>query len=663
MNRRRAPHTIRNAEPRTPNRALDAAALGVLVTLALLFALPLFAHPGRMRNPENGDTMNYYLHLELARRSMVDYGRFPWWTPYVHGGLPLVGHPRDVSLSPVVLPALVLPAITAVKVICLGIYLVGALGMYYLTRGVMGLGRIGSVAASLLLVTAAWLPVRLVGGNYDEWHFVLFPLLLAFYLRSREHWRYLIYGAGVLYVTLIDGKSIIAIFGLYLALIAAGEVVAGLVRGRATAGLALRCGRGGEAPNRWPFGAMSNPFVRLVLLFMLTALLGAVKIAPLQQTMLAARGHMAESGTVPFFGKSAEKGDSPGAQISRPDPRRDPGRLDVRRINPADVNFGTQGDDLGTWFVAPLLFLAACVMAPRRMLGWLALLALTVLLMLSQFVPPWMDLFVLLHRLPVFDSVRKPFKYFDFFVLFILCLGAARALGGQRGIRALSPRRGGGSRGVAEAALRLVLAAATVAVPYLSHIRLNALVFSSPVEGPPVKREGAFYALVAMDPLEARQQYRAYQDFFFVREGVGVLNWYDPLPLPCQAVPRYIYVLGQEYRAYPPYRGEAWLTSGAHAVIRQESWTPLGMTVDVELTGPDTLVINQNYNRRWTASTGEVVEHEGLVAVRLPADATVVRLSYRPTDYYLAAGVSLLTLAACLAAIGLDRRRRRRRPG
>ncbi|KPJ73868.1 MAG: hypothetical protein AMS14_06240, partial [Planctomycetes bacterium DG_20] len=476
---------------KSPYRVLttraDVWALLTLVVLVLVFAAPLFAHPGRMRDPENGDTLNYYLHLELARRSIIGYGQFPWWTPYVRGGIPLVGHPRDVSLSPVVVPALILGPIPAVKVICLGVYLAAAVGMFYLTRVVLRLSRAGSVAASVLFVTAVWLPARLVSGNYDEWHLVLFPLVLAFYYRSREHWRYLIYGAMVLYVTIIDGKYVIVLFGLYLGLIAGAELVHSALRRR---------------PTLLPLG-------RLAAMFALAALLATVKIVPMTQLMRGGKAAL-ESPIV-----------EPAEHLSLV------ARLGVRPCDPGDPTFGTRVADLGTWFAAPLLCVLALAAVPRRMLGWMALLALSLLLMNSRAVPRWMDLFGLLHRLPVFSAIRKPFKYFNFFALFAICLGVAHAV-------TFVCRWGLVGRAAA-----VVLALLTGAVPFVWHVRLNAHIFSAQPEDPKVVRADGFYSVAAFDGSEHGQQYRMFKDFFFVREGVGVLNWYDPLNLPCRVVPRY----------------------------------------------------------------------------------------------------------------------------
>ena len=296
------------------------------------------------------------------------------------------------------------------------------------------------------------------------------------------------------------------------------------------------------------------------------------------------------------------------------------------------------------------------------MLGWLALVLLSVLLMHGghSALPRWLDPFRLLHRLPVFSAMAKPFKYFNVFVLMGVCVGTGHFLDRLAAWK-------GRWRG---ALLAAVLAVPAVGVPFAWHIRLNWHLFDYPVKGPPVMKLPEFYQLEAFDPREKKQRFRMFLDYFFVREGVGILNWYDPMELPCHAVPRFrIERTGmEEYRItenLPAWRGEVFLAGGAgRAGIRPGTWSPLGFTVDLAgVKEGALLVVNQNYDRRWHSSAGEVVRaSDGRLAVRLPAGAAEVRLRYRPVDHYLALAVSVLAFVGCGAALLIARRRRMRNP-
>lgn len=101
---------------------------------------------------------------------------------------------------------------------------------------------------------------------------------------------------------------------------------------------------------------------------------------------------------------------------------------------------------------------------------------------------------------------------------------------------------------------------------------------------------------------------------------------------------------------------EEWLLhSGGGSAVRR-GWSPNRITVDVRLTEPNTLLINQNYASGWRSSAGQVISHQGLLGVELPAGTHLVTLSYRPRSFLWGLAVSALAL---LVSIRLLWRRRR----
>jgi|GEM_PF-1823101 len=58
-----------------------------------------------MKNPDGlgfADWDFYLEHYEVLRRTVLDWGQFPWWNPWSRGGFPLAAHPQ---ISPVSIPA------------------------------------------------------------------------------------------------------------------------------------------------------------------------------------------------------------------------------------------------------------------------------------------------------------------------------------------------------------------------------------------------------------------------------------------------------------------------------------------------------------------------------------------------------------------------------
>jgi hypothetical protein len=89
--------------------------------------------------------------------------------------------------------------------------------------------------------------------------------------------------------------------------------------------------------------------------------------------------------------------------------------------------------------------------------------------------------------------------------------------------------------------------------------------------------------------------------------------------------------------------------------VIERAWSPNAIDLDVELSRPATVVVNQNWHRGWRASAGEVKSEGGLLAVALGAGTHSVRLLFAPRS---ATGGVLVTLVALVATASLLRRAR-----
>lgn len=93
--------------------------------------------------------------------------------------------------------------------------------------------------------------------------------------------------------------------------------------------------------------------------------------------------------------------------------------------------------------------------------------------------------------------------------------------------------------------------------------------------------------------------------------------------------------------------------------MTRRHWTPNTIDLDVSVSRPTELLINQNFHTGWRSNVGQVRNHDGLLAVSLPAGIERVRLAFRPRSAMAGAVSSVI---ACLFAcwlIGRERRRRR----
>jgi len=93
---------------------------------------------------------------------------------------------------------------------------------------------------------------------------------------------------------------------------------------------------------------------------------------------------------------------------------------------------------------------------------------------------------------------------------------------------------------------------------------------------------------------------------------------------------------------------EETLMDPAAGTVTEQSWSPDAIDLDVDLSRPATVVVNQNWSSGWRASVGEVKSTKGLLTVAMPAGKQTLSLRFRPRS---ATGGALTSLAA-VAALG-----------
>jgi hypothetical protein len=254
---------------------------------------------------------------------------------------------------------------------------------------------------------------------------------------------------------------------------------------------------------------------------------------------------------------------------------------------------------------------------------------------------PGLSLFGLLHLLPIYESLRVPSRFLGPAGL-ALALVAVSALIQLRRAAAAAELRPALYRGflVAEGVLGVVIAAdlCLAAAPLLEHH--DHVVERGRAPRSFALRPGLDYATLPSFPVR----------------GVGTRQCYTPIEWkPATGITE-----GQA--------AEARLEPAAAGKLRLTSWTPNALSFAVDLTAPAALVVNQNYETGWRASTGQIGAFRapgqplwrpgdpappgpqaiGLLAVSLPAGHSDVRLQHRPRG--LGAGLAITLLGLLLGA-------------
>lgn len=281
----------------------------------------------------------------------------------------------------------------------------------------------------------------------------------------------------------------------------------------------------------------------------------------------------------------------------------------------------------GVWYLIGLLTVPAAMAGAfaRRRIPLLIGIAACAWLATGYSVRP--SLFALLRKLPVYEALRYPER---FLVPLALLVAALCALGVSRW-SALARRRPRAVLGWALLALLLLANLPVLVGNFFGSAKSRTLVPPPPV----MEREfhqarGNRWALAYFGPMSR-----------------GSLSCWDAYPVPQSPALR-ADLIDEEYLLDP--------TSGS---VRRSSWSPNRIDLDVRLERPGRVLVNQNHHAGWRSNVGEVVSHDGLLAVALPPGEHSVTLRFLPRSA-LGGLFTSLVAALCGGAI-LWRRRRLRR--
>ncbi|MBI9075920.1 MAG: hypothetical protein JEZ02_10945 [Desulfatibacillum sp.] len=570
-----------------------------VVLVCLVMAVPLFFRPGKVADLTNGDWRQLYFHHKAARDAMLEQGEPCFWCPHINGGFPLAAHPHDPSFSPLFPIVLIAGEVLGFRINVFLIFIAGVAGMALLTGKCMGFNRWGVWFATLIYASAGWFPARLYGGNYWETFYYLFPLIVFCVASANKDRRYLFGAALLLYLLLAEANFVFPVTLLFL-------------------GFIWLCGKamlGGEGAD--PERVVTVKNLGLAVIF--ACLVGAVKFHLLSGLLainprevdyrvFKPAADIARSSN-PFYGIAAYWDNfirvRPIAEAARM-----VGGLDSGILGPEYLGCG--GLALAMACFSPLVSF-------RRFFAVAALLGLSIALSFSLYLP--FDLFAPISRLPVFNSIYNTLKYFNYYTLFFICLGAGGACQ-----RVFSRCRGQG--------LRIVLAIlllASVLYPLNAHRLIIPLTFFH--DPPALKAETAFFQ-VDSGPI-----------YFNLMENKGIIAWHSSIQIPSLTIPAKVY--DDNSKTWIPvkdYQGEAWMEQGAgHARIIAMAHNRI--QVQALATAPGILVVNQNFDPGWSCEQGEVVEANGLIGVPIAKPGLAnISLRYRPQGIWVALGVATASL-------------------
>ncbi len=538
--------------------------------------------------------------LEAARKTIVEYGQWPMWNPWLGGGHSLAGHALGRTANPSFLPVLVLGTLPGVKLDILLYMLIGQVGTAYL------LWRLGcrGVGACVGAVVASWggcYSMHLAHGHFEWMAYAWVPWMLA----SLE--------------AAVGGGASRAMFaaGAFAALtwLDGGPYQLGFLP--LFVGFWAVATGGARRSPRPPAVALGAGAVGL--------LLAAIKILPVLAFGAAFPRETATHN--PYYGAPFEIGigDVIWQMLVARTQNHDPAAWMPFRIN--------VGAYVG--WLPLLLAMLALGLSPRRAMRWLAMLLASLTIALSATLP--VDVWARLHELPGYASLQIATR-FNAFVLLVLAVLA--------GIGADELARRGRAWRLGTAAAGLVIA--------LDLLLVNAPVLDVAFCVPPV-------TLARDDDAFVHVTRSAYRDVYahtatrpiwpnwpnatlpYVRANVGVVLAYPDFPYPRMVVP-------SDHPLYPGV--EAFVHEGDVRIVGS-TWTPNVVTLVLEGRG-GTVIVNRNAQPGWAlrdAPDGvrmDVVSE--LLAVRVPAGRHEVALAFHPPLFALGAWISGIAWLGLLVA-------------
>lgn len=157
-------------------------AFGIIVTLPILAFFYLYLSTGSKL--VTGDFDYLAQAYQAFRISVLHYHQFPWWNPWMSGGVPLFANPQFGLFSVQSLFVLFFGAVYGLKLAYIVYAIAGFWGMYIVSRRTFGADRIRAILVSYVWVFNGFF----TGHNISQYTFSLFFLLpwLFYFVVNRQ---------------------------------------------------------------------------------------------------------------------------------------------------------------------------------------------------------------------------------------------------------------------------------------------------------------------------------------------------------------------------------------------------------------------------------------------------------------------------------------------
>ncbi len=165
----------------------------VAVFLALIVPITIVYTPVLISGNKllKGDFDMQIQMTEAARQSIAIYHQFPFWNPWVAGGVPLFADPQFGLITPQTILSIFIGSVLAWKITIVIYSIVGFFGMKKLLTYVSSNIDIKNITLlSYIWVLGSFFIIRSTGGHFTFIILSLLPYILFFGLNITKSWKY-----------------------------------------------------------------------------------------------------------------------------------------------------------------------------------------------------------------------------------------------------------------------------------------------------------------------------------------------------------------------------------------------------------------------------------------------------------------------------------------
>lgn len=592
----------------------DILTIILIILITSYFYMPLFQNIDHAFS--SVDWYEKYCLMTSSRKAILEYRQFPLRSPFIFGGYPTIGHPYDDSINPLFLLILFFGEVIGLKILIFSIFIISALGMFYLTRYVLNYNLPGSFFSTITFILSSYGGCQITEGNLEKLYLYFLPWLLAFFIKSKKEPRFIIATCLILSIFLMKGTIAISAL-LFMFFFACLNVI--------------------EKKERQIYINFSYILIFLIIVS-ISFTLCAPKILPALQLL----GQKQQFIHFPF--EDSYKEISHYTVIS--------GRaLSLKRLFESLLvpeAYIVEGDDFSQMYLGYIpiaFFFLSFFVSWRKTLRLLIILAIFIIIASGS--NSSVDLFKLIwHLHPFVHSIWSLDDAFYIYIFFIICIvsGSFFLLMGR-----LQKKR------ILFLPLFFILIFFSIYNMFKQNQRFlySDLVTKLPQFGQEIPRlspQKSFFQVQLSYPEKTKD------DYFYILQNVGVVNYHQNLLIKIgnYAIAKYIvdrddykYIANPEGKLMvnPEYKGEAFFLDEENQA-KIQYFSPNQMRIMVIIKKPGQLVINQNYHKGWRTNLGGMVSHQGLLSVTLKQKGMYeVVLKYVPLDFYLGLIISLIAIA------------------